>query len=318
MRRLSAAIGRPVSFALSQHNLAPDQWRDVLRLAQEANAEGADLRGQIGGRPLNLLIGFQTFHPFVARPTYAEARPPAAGRARGGAAQARDPRGDPLRDVAAHAARRGHRHRPRACCSRSASRPTTSRRPTRASPPSPRARAATPRRVLYDLMLGHDGRELVMKALLGYSYGNLDDMREMILHPNAVLGLSDGGAHCGAICDASHPHVHAHALDARPRPRRAPPARAGGAEADPRHRRGLRPRRPRRGRARLPRRPQRHRLRRAVARAARSWCTTCPAAPVGSSSAPTATAHTFVAGEETMRDGEETGARPGKLVRGMR
>src|SRR5436309_5539462 len=45
MRRLSAAIGRPVSFALSQHNLAPDQWRDVLRLAQEANAEGADLRG---------------------------------------------------------------------------------------------------------------------------------------------------------------------------------------------------------------------------------------------------------------------------------
>ena len=70
MRRLSAAIGRPVSFALSQHNLAPDQWRDVLRLAEEANAEGADLRAQVGGRPLNLLIGFQTFHPFLGRPTY--------------------------------------------------------------------------------------------------------------------------------------------------------------------------------------------------------------------------------------------------------
>src|SRR6202023_2326271 len=59
--------------------------------------------------------------------------------------------------------------------------------------------------VLYDLMLAHDGRELLMFALLGYSYGNLDDMREMILHPNAVLGLSDGGAHCGVICDASIP-----------------------------------------------------------------------------------------------------------------
>src|SRR5205807_3319429 len=81
MRKLSAAIGRPVSFALSQHNLAPDQWRDVLRLAQEANAEGADLRGQVGGRPLNLLIGFQTFHPFLARPTYAKlAHPPLAAR----------------------------------------------------------------------------------------------------------------------------------------------------------------------------------------------------------------------------------------------
>jgi N-acyl-D-aspartate/D-glutamate deacylase len=44
-----------------------------------------------------------------------------------------------------------------------------------------------------------------MFALLGYSYGNLDDMREMLLHPNAALGLSDGGAHCGVICDASVP-----------------------------------------------------------------------------------------------------------------
>jgi N-acyl-D-amino-acid deacylase len=59
--------------------------------------------------------------------------------------------------------------------------------------------------VLYDVMLRHDGRELLMFALLGYSHGSLDDMREMILHPNAVLGLSDGGAHCGVICDASIP-----------------------------------------------------------------------------------------------------------------
>ena len=58
---------------------------------------------------------------------------------------------------------------------------------------------------MYDLLLGDDGRVLLMHALLGYSYGNLDDMREMILHPNAALGLSDGGAHCGAICDASIP-----------------------------------------------------------------------------------------------------------------
>jgi N-acyl-D-aspartate/D-glutamate deacylase len=59
--------------------------------------------------------------------------------------------------------------------------------------------------VLYDLMLRHDGRELLMFALLGYSYGNLDDMREMLVHPMSALGLSDGGAHCGVICDASMP-----------------------------------------------------------------------------------------------------------------
>jgi N-acyl-D-aspartate/D-glutamate deacylase len=44
-----------------------------------------------------------------------------------------------------------------------------------------------------------------MFALLGYSYGNLDDMREMLVHPMSALGLSDGGAHCGVICDASMP-----------------------------------------------------------------------------------------------------------------
>jgi N-acyl-D-aspartate/D-glutamate deacylase len=62
-----------------------------------------------------------------------------------------------------------------------------------------------PEDVLYDLMLEHDGRELLLLALGGYAHGSLDDMREMILHPNAALGLSDGGAHCGVICDASIP-----------------------------------------------------------------------------------------------------------------
>ena len=70
MRRLSAAIGRPISFALLQVDAAPDQWRDILRLSAEANAEGADLRPQVAGRALNVLLGFQTFHPFSKRPTY--------------------------------------------------------------------------------------------------------------------------------------------------------------------------------------------------------------------------------------------------------
>jgi N-acyl-D-aspartate/D-glutamate deacylase len=68
-----------------------------------------------------------------------------------------------------------------------------------------RSEGRSPEEVLYDVMLRHDGRELLMFALLGYSHGSLDDMREMILHPNAALGLSDGGAHCGVICDASIP-----------------------------------------------------------------------------------------------------------------
>ncbi len=204
MRKLSAEIRRPISFGLSQHNHAPEAWRDVLKLTDEALAEGADLRPQVSGRPLNLLIGWETFHPFATRATYKKIadlplaermvhlRKPevraailsepsedsAALKVIGNALDKIFPMGEPPNyepdandSVAAIAAR--------------ANRPDEE--------------------VLYDLMMQHDGRELLMYALLGFSYGNLDAVREMLLHPSSALGLSDGGAHCGVICDASMP-----------------------------------------------------------------------------------------------------------------
>jgi N-acyl-D-aspartate/D-glutamate deacylase len=59
--------------------------------------------------------------------------------------------------------------------------------------------------VAYDLLTAGDGRELLYFPLLGYSESNFDALRTMLVHPQAVLGLSDGGAHCGIICDASMP-----------------------------------------------------------------------------------------------------------------
>jgi N-acyl-D-amino-acid deacylase len=204
MRKLSAAIGRPISFALSQHNLAPDQWRDILRLAHEAVGEGADLRAQVGGRPTNLLVGWQTFHPFKFRPSYmAIEHLPLAERV----AKLRDP--EVKRAILAEPS---PDDRMAQVVGTSYDRIFPMGEPPDYEPGPEQsveaiaARAGRPvEDVLYDLMLQHDGRELLMFALLGYSYGNLDDMREMILHPNAALGLSDGGAHCGVICDASIP-----------------------------------------------------------------------------------------------------------------
>jgi N-acyl-D-amino-acid deacylase len=60
-----------------------------------------------------------------------------------------------------------------------------------------------PEAVLYDLMLRADGRELLLFLLLNYDGGNLDPVYEMLRHPHTVLGLGDGGAHCGIVCDAT-------------------------------------------------------------------------------------------------------------------
>jgi N-acyl-D-aspartate/D-glutamate deacylase len=81
MRRISRETGRPVSFALSQHEVEPAQYRRVLALCRAANAEGAHLTPQVGSRPTMLLIGHQTFHRSrTARPEIAAL--PLSGRAR--------------------------------------------------------------------------------------------------------------------------------------------------------------------------------------------------------------------------------------------
>ena len=205
MRRLSAAIGRPISFALLQVDAAPDQWRDILRLSAEANAEGADLRPQVAGRALNILLGFQTIHPFSKRPTYLSLVDlPLAERIQH------------LRKDEVRRAILSERIADDPLMAMIGGQSTSHMFPLGEPPdyePTPdKSVAAIARRegrpeeeVLYDLLLRHDGRELVLFTLGGYSHGSLDDMKEMLQHPKSALGLSDGGAHCGVICDASAP-----------------------------------------------------------------------------------------------------------------
>ena len=51
--------------------------------------------------------------------------------------------------------------------------------------------------MLYDVMLEHDAQHLLMLPFFNYAERNHDAIREMLLHPAGVSGLSDGGAHCG-------------------------------------------------------------------------------------------------------------------------
>jgi N-acyl-D-aspartate/D-glutamate deacylase len=204
MRRLSAAIQRPVTFALNQNNNDPDAWRRMLDLAAAAAAQGARVRPQVHGRTVSLLLGLQTFHPFNFCPTWASIgllpwreqearlRNDAGLRARL-VEEAKALDDDPIVSGFMHPSRIYVLGDP----------------PNYEPPPSSSvsAIAATEGRshweCLYDLLLVDGGRELLNAPVLNYTHGNLDAAREMLMHPTSAFGLGDGGAHAGQTCDAS-------------------------------------------------------------------------------------------------------------------
>jgi N-acyl-D-aspartate/D-glutamate deacylase len=207
MRRLSTAIGRPVTFALLQVDADPELWRGLMAESLRAAEEGADLWPQVAGRATGLLGGhFTTYSLFDIIPAYQDAK-------------RTHPRPsdlvEALRDPAVRAAVVGWQPDSPGTAERmdKAYRSTyVLGTPPHYEPGDDRSLAAiaaasgrTPLEVAYDAMLEDDGRALLYVPILNYSSGSLDPTREMLLHPRAALGLSDGGAHCGVICDASQP-----------------------------------------------------------------------------------------------------------------
>ncbi len=206
MEKFAKTTGRPVTFACLQNDMDPDQWQRLLRLAEGCASRGARVVPQVAGRPTGLLLGFEsTFHAFSAYPSYAAiAALPLAERVR----RMRDPgfRARILAEapnhalpIAAYIAASFHKLFPLG------DPPDYEPGPEKSVKAIAEREGRSPQEVAYDLMLGRDGKELLYFPLLGYSHGNFDDMRTMLMHPQTVLGLSDGGAHCGIICDASLP-----------------------------------------------------------------------------------------------------------------
>ena len=208
MRRLSAEIGRPVTFALSQHDVAKDQFREILSRCAEANAAGSRLAPQVGSRPTMLLIGHQTFHPFSFKPTYQSLEslplPERVVRLRDPEIRRRileessDAGMDPRMNVVIGMIENGMEK-----IFPLGDPPSYEPAPEQSLAAEAKRLGRDPFEVLYDRMLELDGRQLMMLAILSYSEGDLEALREMLLHPASAFGLGDGGAHCGAICDAS-------------------------------------------------------------------------------------------------------------------
>ena len=206
MRRLSATIHRPVTFAMVQIDDAPDLWRELMDESLRAVDEGADLWPQVAGRGFGLLSGhFTTYSLLDQIPAYQELKAKGLSPDELVAALRTDKWRDAIESwdpdpVTAERMEKAYRS-----TFTLGSPPEYEPGPERSLAGIAEATGIPALTVAYDAMLEDDGHGLLYVPILNYSGGDLHAAREMLLHPRAALGLGDGGAHCGVICDASQP-----------------------------------------------------------------------------------------------------------------
>jgi N-acyl-D-amino-acid deacylase len=227
MEAMARASGGPFSFSVQQPPAVPDRWRELQTWAAKSAADGLDIWTQVAPRPIGVIVGLTaSVNPFARCPSYVEvahldlaervyalvvperrsriigehramvARLPETGLARlvMGGFDMMFRLDDPV----------DYDIRPDASLSAIATRVGTD---TTA--------------LVYDTLMEDGGHRLLYLPLFNFVEGNLGAVREMIQGDRSLFGLSDGGAHCGSICDASFTTSYL-TLWARDRPDRIP------------------------------------------------------------------------------------------------
>ena len=198
------ASGRPATFTLASGNEGPPRWRKVLDMMAQSKAEGHQVTAQVMPRPIGLIAGLElTVHPFSLCPSYQKiAHLPLEERVAAMRA--------PEMKAALLSEEFGEGH-PFNALARNWRWLFPLNDPPNYAPPASQSLAAlaearncSPQEVAYDRMMETGGKGLFLSALGNYENGTLDSAYEMLTHPDCVPALGDGGAHYGAICDASY------------------------------------------------------------------------------------------------------------------
>ena len=206
MAEVARRSGCTVTFALAQAGHDPEGWREILAGVDALNTEGVTIVPQVSCRPTGMLFGLQSsLHPFFTHPTYRRL-----------ADLPLDERVAQLRTPEVRAALLSEEPATRnliaiGLMTRWAQifplgDPPDYEPPAAASIAGVAAATGrTPQEIALDWLLERDGTALLFAPLASYAYHDHEVIRELMTHPGTVLGLSDGGAHCGLICDASMP-----------------------------------------------------------------------------------------------------------------
>ncbi|MCB1748644.1 MAG: amidohydrolase family protein [Gammaproteobacteria bacterium] len=203
---VARTIRRPLSFTVQQPDLAAGRWRELFDFVGRANAAGLDIKAQVAPRPIGVLLTHQgSLTPFIfCRAFQRTMRLPLAERVAA------------LRDPALRATILAELRASREFLVGLDRWPWERMFPL-SDPPDYEPSAADSVAALaaaqgvpadeyaYDYLLGDDGRAMLYCPLHNYVDGSLDVVREMLTFPHSLLALSDAGAHCGVICDASFP-----------------------------------------------------------------------------------------------------------------
>ncbi len=211
LTRLGRETGRPLWFLLTDRSADPGRWRRLMDGVRRARAQGAALTAQVAGRPVGVILGLLTsLNPFTASPTFARlADLPGAERL----LRLRDPatRQAILSEPPSEARLAVLPPLQRPLATRwdrmyvLGDEPDYEPDPSRSVASMAARTNQTPAEFCYDYLTGGDGERMLFFPVTGYVHGDLEPIREMLTDPATLLGLSDGGAHCGQICDSSLP-----------------------------------------------------------------------------------------------------------------
>ncbi|MEM8500960.1 MAG: amidohydrolase family protein [Pseudomonadota bacterium] len=206
-RRMTEVSGRPCSITVEQQDMRPDWWRSLLNAISDAQAEGLPIRGQVPPRATGVLLGLTaSLNPFLLHPSYREISEKSLEERVSIMRQA-EFREKILAETPANIDAPllveiiSSFHK----LFRLGEPANYEPAPEDSFAEIAKAKGVHPLEIAYDCMLEKDGAALMYHPLFNYFPGDLSLVEEMLNHPHTTFGLSDGGAHCGALCDASFP-----------------------------------------------------------------------------------------------------------------